>query len=88
MWLTASTKGAGALIGSQFGLSNAADPSQLEGWAFDASATVADGVGFGGDISLSPTGVYQATLTAGFGAGGRGSAGAATNTNVIPICKN
>jgi RHS repeat-associated protein len=52
MWLTASTKGAGALIGSQFGLSNAADTSQLEGWAFDASATVADGVGFGGDISF------------------------------------
>jgi len=80
-----STKGFGALGGSQFGFSNATDPSQLAGNAVDASASVAAGIGIGGDVSTSGD-IHQANVTLGFGLAGRGSAGAVTNTIVIPFC--
>jgi RHS repeat-associated protein len=88
-WLTASTKGAGFLAGSQFGISNATNPSQLAGPGVDASASLAAGLGIGGDasVSIGNSALYQLNVTLGFGAGGRGSAGALTNTTVIPFCK-
>ncbi|HXJ42782.1 MAG TPA: RHS repeat-associated core domain-containing protein, partial [Bryobacteraceae bacterium] len=90
VWLTPSTKGAGFLGGSQFGLSNASDPSQLEGPGIDASASLAAGIGIGADASLSIGGgfPYQVNFTLGGGLGGRAGAGAATNTIVVPICHN
>jgi hypothetical protein len=89
-WLTPSTKGAGFLTGSQFGFSNATDPSQLDGPGVDASASLAAGLGIGADASVSIANslLYQLNVTLGFGAGGRGSAGAITNTTVIPFCKD
>jgi hypothetical protein len=88
MWLTPSTKGAGTLGGSQFGFSNATDPSQLAGPGADASGSLAAGVGIGVDSSVSMGGNYTFNVTLGFGAGGRGSAGAKTSTTVVPICHN
>jgi hypothetical protein len=90
MWLTQSTKGAGIVGGSQFGFSNATDPSQLAGPGVDASGSLAAGLGIGVDSSVSIGGNFPYTfnVTLGFGAGGRGSAGAATNTTVVPICHN
>jgi hypothetical protein len=89
-WLTPSTKGAGFLADSQFGVSSATDPSQLAGPGVDASASLAAGLGVGADSSLSigNSFLYQFNITLGFGAGGRGSAGAMTNTTVIPFCKD
>jgi RHS repeat-associated protein len=89
-YVVPSTKGAGVLGGAQFGLSNATDPSQLAGPSVDASFSSADGVGIGGDFSLSTGAPYpwQGNVTLGFGLGGRGAAGAITNTTVIPICKS
>jgi hypothetical protein len=80
-------KGIGFLAGSQLGFSNATDPSQLEGRGVDASASLAAGLGIGGDVSLGSDGIYQANVTIGGGAGGRGGAGAITNTTVVPICR-
>jgi YD repeat-containing protein len=90
MWVTPSTKGAGILGGSQFGFSNATDSSQLAGSGVDASGSLAAGLGIGVDSSVSIGGnlPYTFNVTLGFGAGGRGSAGAATNTTVVPICHN
>ena len=85
--VTPSTKGLSILGGPQFGFSNATDPSQLGGTSIDASGSIAAGIGIGGDASLGAGGTYQATVTLGFGAGGRGSAGALTNTTVVPICR-
>jgi RHS repeat-associated protein len=85
VWVTPSTKGYGALGGSDFGFSNATDPSQLAGHSVDLSGTMAVGLGIGADISTDGS-TYQANVTAGWGIGGRGSVGAATNTIVIPFC--
>jgi len=89
-YIVPSTKGFGLLGGSQFGLSNAIDPSQLAGTSVDASGSLAAGLGIGGDFSVSTSAPYPVTgnVTLGFGLGGRGSAGAVTNTAVIPICSS
>jgi hypothetical protein len=84
-WVTPSTKGFGLLGGSQFGISNVSDVSQLAGPSLDASTSVAAGIGLGGDLSVGD-GSWQFNITLGFGLGGRGSAGARTNTSVFPIC--
>jgi RHS repeat-associated protein len=84
-WLTPSTKGFGALGGAQFGFSNVTDPSQLSGKGVDISGSLAAFLGIGGDISFGSS-TYEVNVTLGFGAGGRGGAGAVTNTLVIPIC--
>jgi len=90
MWLTPSTKGGGIVGGAQFGFSNATDPSQLKGPGIDASGSLAAGLGIGADLSVSLGGNFPSTfnVTLGFGAGGHGSAGAKTNTVVLPICHN
>jgi RHS repeat-associated protein len=90
LWITPSTKGAGSLAGSQFGYSNAKDPSELAGHGVDASGSLGAGLGIGIDSSISIGGNYPYTtnVTLGFGAGGRGSAGAMTYTTVTPICHN
>jgi RHS repeat-associated protein len=87
LWLTPSTKGAGILGGSQFGFSNATNPSDLASPAIDASFSGAAGLGIGADGSTDGT-TWAVNVTLGFGLGGRGSAGAATHTTVIPICHN
>jgi hypothetical protein len=58
-WLTPSTKGTGILGGSQFGFSNATDPSQLAGPGVDASGSLAAGLGIGVDSSLSIGGSFH-----------------------------
>jgi hypothetical protein len=72
MWVTPSTKGLGVLGGSQFGVSNVSDPSQLAGPSIDVSASAAAGIGIGGDLAVGD-GSWQFNITLGFGAGGRGS---------------
>ena len=84
-FVTPTTKGFGFLGGAQFGVSNVSDPSQLAGPGFDASGSLAAGIGIGGDAS-SGDGTWQLNVTLGFGLGGRGSAGANTYTAVVPIC--
>jgi hypothetical protein len=89
-YITPATKGAGFLGGSQFGFSNAKDPSELSGPGINASGSMADGLGIGidGSVSIGETFPYTINVTLGFGAGGRGGAGAMTHTVYIPICRN
>jgi hypothetical protein len=75
------------VAGSQFGLSNAADPSELSGKASDFSLSGAAGYGFGVDASGNTgSNIWQLNVTGGIGGGGRGSAGQVTDTTVIPFC--
>ena len=84
--VTLQSAGAGYLGGAQFSFSNAQNLSQMGGPAVDVSGSMAAGLGIGGDVAFGEGGVYQATTTIGFGAGGRGGAGAVTNSWVIPSC--
>ena len=84
-WATPTSGGKGVLFGAEFGASNATDPSQLAGGAVDVSGSFADGIGIGGDLSTNGS-ISQGNVTLGFGVGGRGGAGAATHTMVIPFC--
>jgi hypothetical protein len=50
-------------------------------------AATEPGIGADASFSVGDSLLYQVNVTLGFGLGGRGSAGAATNTTVIPFCK-
>ena len=76
-WLTPSTKGSGVVGGSQFGISNATDPSQLSRPGVSGSGSLALFFGIGVDSSVSIGGKFpsQFNVTLGFGMSGRRAAG-------------
>ena len=89
-YFSAGTTGSGALFGLQFSASNARTIGDLAGGGVDAGGVLADGLGFGGDVSLGSSGnrlISQGTFTFGFGAGGKGAAGVLTQTVVTPFCQ-
>jgi RHS repeat-associated protein len=77
----------GLLFGPSVLQSTATNPQQLSGPSVGGGAMVAGGLGAGADITFSNGGVITTTTTAGFGAGGKGSAMSHSNTTVIPVCK-
>jgi RHS repeat-associated protein len=87
---SAVTPGFGAVGGAQFSLSNAQTPEDLAGGFVDAGVSAGAGLGISADGAIG-TGtqgqlVWQATVTPGFGLGGRGSALTPTTSIVTPIC--
>jgi hypothetical protein len=73
----------------QVSISNAQTPSQLYGASTDVAGGFgkgAAGLGAGGDLSLGQnSGIWQGTLTVGFGGGGFGGAGIYETSTVTPL---
>ncbi len=91
-WLTPVTKGGGITGGFQVSSMTTQNPSDLSGYALNASAGGGRGWGGGGDVSVTGTAngslVAQGTGTGPFGYGAFGGGGAITKTTVIPSCSN
>jgi RHS repeat-associated protein len=86
----AVTPGAGGYAGFQYSFSNAQMPDDIGGSFLNGGIGGGAGLGLGvdGGIGSGTQGqpVWQVTVTAGFGAGGKGSALTPTLSFVTPIC--
>ena len=89
-YISGGTTGFGGLFGLQLSGSNAGTIGDLSGNGVDFGRQYAYDLGAGVDVNFGSNGsrvIWQTTLTLGFGAGGKGSAGVLTQTMVTPFCQ-